>query len=329
MPLSAELRRADLAAVLKTALDAVVVMRRDGTVAAWNDVAERTFGWSAAEAIGERMSALIIPDRYRDAHEHGLTRYLETGEGQLLDRHIEISAVHRDGRELPVELSITPTDQFGELVFLGFLRDISERKAAQRSQALLLAELSHRVKNMLAVVAGIAHQTAKASPTVEAFAESFLGRLGSLSQAHDILTAESWEATPLDALAASLLGPYADGPDAPLSYGGPSVTLSPRQILSLSLVFHELLTNATKYGALAVPGGRIAVSWRIEGGSLGLTWRESGLSGVCLPDRGGFGLKMIALSAEHELKGKMAVDWREDGLNLDLLFPIGETGRGG
>lgn len=329
MPVASELHHANLHAVLKTALDAVVVMRRDGTVAAWNDVAERTFGWNAAEAIGERMSALIIPPDYRDAHEQGLARYLATGEGPVLNRHIEIAACHRDGREIPVELSIAPTDQFGEEVFLGFLRDISERKAAQRSQALLLAELSHRVKNMLAVVAGIAHQTARASPTVEAFSEAFLGRLGSLSQAHDILTRGSWEATPVEALAASLLGPYAEGPDARLCFAGPPVTLAPRRILSLSMILHELLTNATKYGALAAPNGRIAVEWRVEAGSFGLAWRETGLVGIGPPERAGFGLRMIGLSVEHELKGRLATEWREDGLNLDLIFPLGEPGDGG
>ena len=128
-----ELDSASLGAVLKTALDAVVVMRLDGTIAGWNDVAERTFGWSFAEANGRRMSEMIIPDRYRSAHEHGLDHYLATSEGPVLDKHFEIEALHRDGRELPVELSITRTEQFGEPVFLGFLRDISERHDAARA----------------------------------------------------------------------------------------------------------------------------------------------------------------------------------------------------
>lgn len=127
-----DLDNASLGAVLKTALDGVVVMRLDGTVVGWNDVAERTFGWSFAEALGQRMSELIIPHRFRDAHERGLMHYLATGEGPVLDQHIEIDALHRDGHELPVELSITRTEQFGEPVFLGFLRDITERREAAR-----------------------------------------------------------------------------------------------------------------------------------------------------------------------------------------------------
>ena len=130
MILVRDLDTACLGAVLKTALDAVVVMRLDGTIAGWNDVAKRTFGWSFEEARGERMSAMIIPHRFRDAHERGLKHYLATGEGPVLDRRIEIEALHREGHELPVELSITRTSQFGEPVFLGFLRDISERRDA-------------------------------------------------------------------------------------------------------------------------------------------------------------------------------------------------------
>jgi len=118
--------------VLETALDAVVVMRRDGTVAAWNGVAERTFGWSAAEAIGRPMAELIVPEGYREPHCSGLERYNRTGEERVLNRRIEIAAVRKDGAEIPVELSITTAVSVRETLFVGFLRDISERRAAER-----------------------------------------------------------------------------------------------------------------------------------------------------------------------------------------------------
>lgn len=324
MNVASDLRSADLGAVLKTALDAVVVMRHDGTIAGWNDVATSTFGWSFADAVGKRMSELIIPHQHREAHERGLSRYLATGEGPVLDRHIEISALHRDGHELPVELSITHTSQFDEPVFLGFLRDISERHEAQRRQALLLAELNHRVKNMLAVVAGIAHQTARASPSVEAFAASFSGRLDALARAHEMLTAGQWVEADLAGLAEALLGPYALQPDPRASFGGPPVTLAPKQLLSLSMILHELVTNAAKYGALSQPTGRIALSWSWseakEAGRVLLKWKESGLAGVIAPERRGFGLKMIGLSAGHELGGKADWDWQDEGLTFALTF---------
>lgn len=323
-------KHADLHAVLKTALDAVVVMRRDGTIAGWNDVAERIFGWSAEDAFGRRMSEVIIPVQHREAHERGLAHFLGTGEGPVLDRHIEITALHRDGRELPVELSITFTRQFDEPVFLGFLRDISERHDAERRQQLLLAELNHRVKNMLAVVAGIAHQTARSSASIEAFMEAFSGRLGALSQAHGMLTLGDWESAELSELAEALLGPYAGSPEPRITFGGSPVTLTPKQVLSLSMVLHELITNACKYGALSHTDGRIAVSWSWSEadrpGFVLLKWAESGLAEVAPPGRTGFGLKMIGLSAGHELGGDVKVEWLPEGLHLMLEFPADQGG---
>jgi PAS domain S-box-containing protein len=113
MDVGRNLDTASLGAVLKTALDAVVVMRMAGTIAGWNDVAEQTFGWTFEEAKGQRMSEMVIPLRLRAAHEQGLAHYIATGEGPVLDRHIEIEALHRDGHEVPIELSITRTSQFG------------------------------------------------------------------------------------------------------------------------------------------------------------------------------------------------------------------------
>lgn len=138
---------ADLTPVLETALDAVVVMREDGVIAGWNAVAEEIFGWSRAEAIGAQLSALIIPERYRKLHHRGLKTYLETGEGPVLNRHIEISALRSSGEEFPIELSITPTGISDKRLFLGFLRDISARKAAEaalkESEARLAATYNH------------------------------------------------------------------------------------------------------------------------------------------------------------------------------------------
>ena len=138
---------ADLTPVLETALDAVIVMREDGIVAGWNGIAEDIFGWSRADAIGRQLSELIIPQRYREAHHRGLETYLRTGDGPLLNRHIEISGLRSSGDEFEVELSITPTDVSGERLFIGFLRDISKRKAAEtalrESEGRLAATYNH------------------------------------------------------------------------------------------------------------------------------------------------------------------------------------------
>ncbi|HEX8262390.1 MAG TPA: HWE histidine kinase domain-containing protein [Allosphingosinicella sp.] len=117
--------------MLDTALDAVVVMTREGMVAGWNGVAEQTFGWTGAEAVGRLMADLIIPEQFREAHCRGLERYNATAEERVLNRRIEISAVDKQGREFPVELSITIAGHPDESLFLGFLRDISQRREAE------------------------------------------------------------------------------------------------------------------------------------------------------------------------------------------------------
>lgn len=315
-----------LGAVLKTALDAVVVMSLEGVVVGWNDVAERTFGWSFAEAMGRRMGDLVVPPQHRAAHERGLAHWLATGEGPVLDRHLELTAMHKSGAEIPVELSITHTTQFGEPVFLGFLRDISERHDAQRRQELMIGELNHRVKNLLAVVSGIAHQTARSARDVPEFIDSFAGRLASMGRAHEILTAATWERAPLRELLDELLAPHIDGSTQRITLAGPDVLLDARELIAVSMIVHELLTNAAKYGAMAEPSGRISIAWGTQNGILAFKWRESGLTNVAIPSRKGFGTTMIERSAIHDLSGTTVFEWEEQGLQFTLHIPLGTEG---
>ncbi|MEA2982152.1 MAG: hypothetical protein QOF09_3975, partial [Alphaproteobacteria bacterium] len=121
-----------LTTVLETALDAVVVMDREGHIIDWNATAGEIFGWTRGEAIGAVLRDLIIPPQLREAHNKGLKRFLETGVGPVLRKRIEVSALRKSGQEFPVELSITPYEESGGLIFLGFIRDITERKDAAR-----------------------------------------------------------------------------------------------------------------------------------------------------------------------------------------------------
>jgi PAS domain S-box-containing protein len=126
--------------IIDRALDGFVSMDSSGIVTAWNKAAEEIFGWPAHKAIGQRLSELIVPERYRAAHERGLQRFLETGKGPLLDRHVELLAVHRDGHEFPVELSVTAVKVRGGFAFHAFLHDITDRKRLER-EILRLTEL--------------------------------------------------------------------------------------------------------------------------------------------------------------------------------------------
>ena len=122
-------------AIVETALDAVVGMNEHGQISDWNQQAEIIFGWSQHEAIGRSLATTIIPPRYREAHERGLRHFFVTGQGPLLNRRIEIVALHRDGHEFPVELSISPVRLGNKWVFSAFVRDITQRKSAERRLA--------------------------------------------------------------------------------------------------------------------------------------------------------------------------------------------------
>jgi PAS domain S-box-containing protein len=126
--------------IIDHALDGFVSMDSQGIVTAWNRSAEEIFGWPAHKAIGKRLSELIVPERYRSAHERGLQRFLETGKGPLLDKHVELLALHRDGHEFPVELSVTAVKVRGGFMFHAFLHDITDRKRLER-EILRLSEL--------------------------------------------------------------------------------------------------------------------------------------------------------------------------------------------
>jgi len=132
--------------LLETALDAVVVMKSDGVVADWNDCAAAVFGWSREEAIGRTMADLIIPERYRNGHRKGLQRYLETCQGELLGRRMEVSGLRKNGEEFSVELSISPLQDGDSVLFVGCLRDITERNALHLAQVELA-----RVTQMMAM----------------------------------------------------------------------------------------------------------------------------------------------------------------------------------
>lgn len=312
---------AGLQSVLDTALDAVVVMDTEGCIRGWNHVAERTFGWTEDEVRGRRLSEVIVPEQFRAGHEGGRMHYLQTGEGPVLDRRIEVAALRRSGEEFPVELSVTCSEQFGDKLFVGFVRDISERKRLLERQQRQLQESDHRVKNMLTVVAAIAQQTARDADDLSSFQERFNGRLQSLAKAHQLLVGKSEMDVAVTALVEQVLG--SDVIAGRARFSGPELLLKPGQVLGLSMILHELYTNAVKYGALCGEEGALALDWSVDGEQqVEMVWSEVGPP--CEPDvpSSGFGHRMIAMSVKSDLRGTVDRDWRPDGLQVTLRFPL-------
>ncbi len=219
-------------------------------------------------------------------------------------------------------------------------RNATARKEGDARQALLIAELNHRVKNTLATVQSIAQQTARSTPggdAGEGFLPAFTARLRALSQGHDLLTASTWTGAPLEALTAAVLAPWRGGDPPRVTVAGPPLWLAPRQALALTLALHELATNAAKHGALSSDStGKASLTWAAlpEGGAR-LVWHETGGPEVVRPSRAGFGSRLLGRGLEGELGQGAAVALHFDpaGLRAEIIIPqprdtAGETSEG-
>jgi PAS domain S-box-containing protein len=208
---------------------------------------------------------------------------------------------------------------------IGAMLDLTDWKQAEAHQRLLINELNHRVKNTLAIVQGIAHQTFKDGGAAPAAREAFEGRLAALSAAHDVLTDRSWAAVSLVKVIEDAIAPHG-GRAGRFSVDGPDVDLPPKAAVSLALAVHELSTNAVKYGALSQPGGSVAIGWSVEAGRLRLVWAESGGPEVAEPARRGFGTRMIERGLAAELDGSAVIEFRRGGLVCTIDAPLPKAG---
>ena len=187
----------------------------------------------------------------------------------------------------------------------------------------LTRELNHRVKNTLANVLSIISLTRRRSSDLDSFADALTGRIRALSATHDLLTQSDWGATPVRAVVAAELLPYATSGDHTLVIEGEAVDLAPNEALSLGLAIHELATNAAKYGALSVPDGTLRVTWEVMSGSLvRIEWLERGGPPV-KPERGrGFGTDLIERIVAHELHNPVELSFEPEGVRCVLCVPI-------
>jgi PAS domain S-box-containing protein len=249
--------------------------------------------------------------------------------GELDFYSIEKRFIRRDGRVIWMSVRSSPVrDVTGRLLYLvRVVQDITERKAAEQRQRLLMDELNHRVKNTLATVQSLATQTARGASTPAAFRERFEGRLIALSKAHDQLTMHHWESADLRELLSGSLAPYAGTTPDRVVLRGEDVMLRPRAVLTLAMAVHELTTNAAKYGALSAPSGRVEVQWRpvrAENGQscLQIEWIEHNGPNVIEPDQHGFGTKLIEGSIVAELSGRARLIFQPQGLRCEIRIPM-------
>ncbi len=242
----------------------------------------------------------------------------------------EAIAERPDGSRVPFIPFPTPLrDASGNVVgAINMLVDITERKRAEEHQRVLIDELNHRVKNTLATVQSIAIQTIRTSADIEIFSENFEARLLSLSKAHELLTRQAWTGVNLRDIICQELEPYHDGSALRVRLEGADLMLEPRVGLALSLVLHELTTNAAKYGALSDGQGIVTVRWTAsESGSpdvLRIDWIESGGPIVTPPAKRSFGTRLIERTMTKDLQGMAVLDFDPAGLRCVLELPLNQ-----
>ncbi len=237
-------------------------------------------------------------------------------------RPYEKEYVRKDGSRIPVLVGAALFEG-SENEGVAFVLDLTESKEAEKRQRVMVDELNHRVKNTLATVLAISAQTFRTAESPEAFHEAFEGRLLALSQTHNLLNRSCWTGVMLRDILMQELAPYASADGGRFLLDGDGLKLGPVMAVTLGMAFHELATNAAKYGALSVPGGRMRVAWRISSpGRLHLEWQEMDGPPVLPPRRRGFGSCLIEKVLAGDLDGKVRLHFLSEGVRCSMEMPL-------
>jgi PAS domain S-box-containing protein len=315
----AELDSARLAAIVISSEDAIISKTLDGRITSWNAGAARIFGYEAEEMIGQPITK-IIPE---ELHQEEADILAKLRRGQHIE-HYETMRVAKDGRRLDISLSVSPIfDRTGRIVGASKIaRDITDKKRAEAIQRILTEELNHRVKNTLAMTQAIATQSLRHAKSAGDFVESFSGRVQALARAHSLLTERKLQGAELTDIVREQV--LLEVPDERIAYSGPKLVLGSQTGVHLALVLHELSTNARKYGALSVPGGRLSIEWEVRtngGRNLLLEWKENGVPKLSAPVTGGFGTTLIERTLQTHA-GEAALRYGVNGVTCHLRLPI-------
>jgi len=317
---------ARLRAVFETTPECIKLVAQDGTLLQMNSAGLGMIQAGTHQQVeGGSVLNLIAPEHrvaWRANHER-------VCRGEALSWEFDIIGLQ--GARRRMETHATPLHlPDGQVAQLAITRDVTARKQAEERQRLLMREVDHRAKNALAVALSLLRLTRAEDPT--SFAEAVEGRIAALANAHDLLAKEGWSGAELRAVAQAELGSC--GATGRVELRGPAAWLMPTAVQPVSMVLHELATNALKYGALSAPGGRVVVEWSTSpaSGTLELHWRESGgpaLAGP--PERRSFGSQLIDATVPGQLGGEVRRRWEPGGLQVEItvsaknLQPPGRT----
>lgn len=309
-----------LAAIIKGSNDAIVSKNLSGIVRSWNPGATRLFGYSPPEIIGKSITILIPEDRLDE--EPGILAQIESGKPV---HHFDTVRKRKDGSLIDISLTISPIRNAKGIIVGAskIARDITERRLAQEEQQLLMGEMRHRVKNLFALASAIVSISAKSGVGAEDLTAAIQARLSSLARAHE-LTMSDWhegvedgKRVSLLALLETILTPYDAHEHVVIEGRDPLVR--GKAVTSIALLFHELATNAAKYGALSVQGGRLNVLVSEGAAGMRLLWEETG-GPAPSPGSHGFGSR-LEKALSKAIGATIARDWRPAGLLVTISIP--------
>ncbi len=308
-----EQRLRGLASIVESSDDAIVSKNLDGIITSWNSGAERVFGYTAKEAIGQPIT-IVIPHDRQDEERTILSRIRR---GERID-HFETVRQRKHGSLIVVSLTVSPVkDAAGKIVGASKIaRDITEQKRNQEQIATLAREAEHRSKNLLATVQATVNLSQ--ADTSQGLKQAIGGRIQALANVHSLFVETRWIGAGLSTIATQELAPYVERDESRVRIEGPQVLLEPNTAQAIAVALHELATNAAKYGALSTDKGLIEINWSHEAdGRLILRWTETNGPAVQMPTRQGFGGRVIDLTIK-QLKGKLHFDWRAEGLVCEI-----------
>jgi PAS domain S-box-containing protein len=312
---------ARLAAIIESSFDAVIAKDLNSIITDWNPAAERLFGYTAAEAIGQPIT-MLIPEHLR-SEEANIIRRIRANERV---ESFETIRQRKDNTTIFVSLTVSPIrDARGEVTGASQIaRDISDAKESERRIRMLLREINHRVKNQYAVILSLIRETGISSVSIDEFQSKVRTRIASLAASHDLLVRSEWSGSTLAELVREQLAPF--GHEELVTVAGPLITVTPNAVQNLGMAFHELGTNSAKYGVLAGQGGSIAISWSVTphpASEFQLTWDErfdQPIADQVQPGRG-FGTVVLERVAPVSLDGKATTTRTPTQITWTLVAP--------
>jgi PAS domain S-box-containing protein len=304
-----------LASIVASSSDAIVSKSLAGIITSWNAAAERIFGFTAHEAVGQPITIIVPADRYGE--ERDILDRIRRGE--RVD-HFETIRQRKDGSLISISLTVSPvTGADGVVVGASKIaRDVTEQRRMREQVAILAREAEHRSKNLLSSVQAIVNLSQ--SDTVEEFKGVVTGRIQALSNVLSLFTEPRWSGAELSSIAEQELAPFSGKVEGQVAMEGTPLLLGPDAAQAAAMILHELATNAAKYGALSIAAGHVDVRWSPgTSGHLHLVWTETNGPPVQEPTRRGFGQRIIDALIRQQ-KGEARFDWRPEGLICEITF---------